>query len=203
MTTEHTSRNTSTKNSETGSHVHADKKLVVGVFDSQEKATRLVEKLIQEDFPADQLSLLHKSGGLGDDVLGLTYSDSKDRIKIWGEHGAFWGALWGLLAGTTGLFVLPGVGSLLAAGPIVEALGGAVAGATLAGGAMAGAAAVTELTTALHRLGIPEEKLKELHNFIEQGHYLIVLHCSTSQSDFCLVQLRWAGADPVLDLRAT
>ena len=73
--------------------------LVVGTYDSESKAARAVEKLIEQDFPADQISLLHKSGGMGDDMLGLAYSDSGERVKVWGEYGAFWGALWGLLAG--------------------------------------------------------------------------------------------------------
>ena len=175
-------------------------RLVIGVFDSQEKATQLVEKLINEDFPADMISLLHQSGGTGDDILGLTYSDSKERIKVWGEHGAFWGGLWGLLAGATGMFVLPGVGSVFAAGPIVEAIGSAIAAATLAGGTMAGAAALTEWTIALHRMGIPEEKLAEIHESIKQGKILVVLHCHKKQADYCLIKLRWAGADPALDL---
>lgn len=67
----------------------AKENLVVGIFSSQDKATQLVEKLIHDDFPADQISILNKSGGSGDDILGVTYSNHHERMKVWGEHGAF------------------------------------------------------------------------------------------------------------------
>ena len=184
----------------TDEHQKVRKILVIGTYDSETKATSAVEKLIEKDFPADQISLLHKSGGTGDDILGLTYSDTSERVKVWGEHGAFWGALWGLLAGATGMFVFPGVGALMAAGPIVEVLGGVVAGATLGGGAMAGAAAVTELASALHRIGIPETELATIHDDIEKGRFVVILHCGPEQAEKYAIQLRWAGADPVVEL---
>jgi len=174
--------------------------LVVGTYDSEIKATCAVEKLIEKDFPADRISLLHKSGGLGDDMLGLAYSNSGERVKVWGEYGAFWGALWGLLAGASGMFVLPGIGTLLAAGPIVEALGGVIAGATLAGGTMAGAAAMTELASALHTIGVPEAELATIHSAIEQGRFVVILHCAPEQADQYIIHLGWAGADPVVAL---
>jgi len=175
--------------------------LAVGVFDNEDKAARVIEKLVEEDFPADQLSILRKAGGLGDDILGLAYTDTAERVKAWGEHGAVWGALWGLLAGATGLFVLPGIGPLLAAGPVVEALGGAIAGAAVAGGGMVGAALLSELASALHRIGIPEADIEMIHSAIEAGHYVVILHCDPEQADHCAKHLGWAGADPVTVMR--
>lgn len=172
--------------------------LAVGVYDSEDKATHAIEKLIEEEFPADRLSLLCKTGGMGDDMLGLAYTNTEERVKAWGEHGAIWGALWGLLAGATGLFVLPGIGPLLAAGPVVEALGGAIAGAALTGGAMAGAAALTQLASALHRMGVPASDIEQIHRAIELGRYVVILHCDPDQANHCAMRLGWAGADPVL-----
>ena len=173
--------------------------LAVGVFSDSGKATRLVEKLIAEDFPQDRISLLHKSGGSGDDMLGISYADDNERVKVWGEHGAFWGAIWGMLAGATGMFVLPGLGPLLAAGPIVEAIAGAVAGGVLTGGAMAGAAALTGLASALHRMGLPEEALQQIHDAVDEGDYVVILHCAADEVDKCLIKIRWAGADKSYD----
>jgi len=171
--------------------------LAVGVFDSEDKAVRVIEKLIEEDFPADRLSLLRKTGGMGDDMLGLAYTNTAERVKAWGEHGVVWGALWGLLAGATGLFVLPGIGPLLAAGPVVEALGGAIAGAAVSGGAMAGAAALSQLASALHRIGIPKPDVDKIRTAIEAGNYVVILHCDPAQAEHCVMRLGWAGADPV------
>ncbi len=172
--------------------------LACGIFDDEQAATRVVEKLIEDEFPMDRLSLLHRSGGAGDDMLGLAYTGTEERIRVWGEHGAAWGALWGLLAGATGLFVLPGIGPLLAAGPVVEALGGAIAGAALAGGAMAGAAALTQLASALHRMGVPDTDIEVIHDAIQQGRYAVILHCEPEQAERCAMRLGWAGADPVI-----
>ena len=171
--------------------------LAVGVFDSEDKAIRVIEKLIEEEFPADRLSLLRKTGGMGDDMLGLSYNSTAERVKAWGEQGAVWGALWGLLAGATGLFILPGIGPLLAAGPVVEALGGAIAGAAVSGGAMAGAAVLSQLASALHRIGVPQADIDNIHEAVESGHYVVILHCDPAQADHCAMRLGWAGADPV------
>ncbi|HHJ16214.1 MAG TPA: hypothetical protein ENJ80_05895 [Gammaproteobacteria bacterium] len=172
--------------------------LTVGIYDNEKKAVRAIEKLIGEEFPADRLSLLRKTGGMGDDMLGLAYTNTAERVKTWGEHGAAWGALWGLLAGATGLFVLPGIGPLLAAGPVVEALGGAIAGAAAAGGVMSGAAVLTELASALHRIGVPEQEIEQIHDAIESGRYVVILHCEPDQAEHCAMRLGWAGADQVI-----
>jgi len=175
--------------------------LTVGIFDKSTQAQQIVERLIDEDFPMDQLSLLGKGGqGSGDDVLGVSYHDTGEKMKVWGEQGAFWGALWGLLAGATGMFVLPGLGPLLAAGPVVEALAGAIAGAAVAGGAMAGAAALSQLAAALHRLGLPADAVARIEAAIKEGKTVVILHTDAAHTDKWDRLLRWAGAEPVLHL---
>jgi len=174
--------------------------LVIGVYDHEDKATQVVEKLVQQDFPPDRLSLLHKNGGLGDDMLGLAYTSGEERIKAWGEQGALWGGLWGLLAGATGMFVIPGFGALLAAGPIVEAIGGAIAGSALGGGTMAGAAALTQLGSALHATGIPEKELQEIHDHINAGQVVVILHCAPEEKADCVKLLQQQGAHPLYEI---
>jgi len=174
--------------------------LVVGIYASEAQAQQLVEKLIREDYPMDRISLLSRAGGAGDDMLGVTYHDTGDRMKAWGKQGAFWGAVWGLLAGASGMFVLPGLGPLLVAGPIVEALGAAIAGAAVAGGTMAGAAAVSHLASALHRMGIPEDELEQIESAIQAGQYVVILHCAPDESEKHAHTLAWAGAEPVYQL---
>lgn len=174
--------------------------LVIGIYASEARAQQLVEKLIHEDYPMDRISLLSRAGGMGDDMLGVTYHDTGDRMKAWGKHGAFWGAVWGLLASASGMFVLPGLGAVLVAGPIVEALAAAFTGAAVAGGTMAGAAAVSHLASALHRIGIPEAELEQIETAIENGNYVVILHCAPEESDKHARTLAWAGADPIYQL---
>lgn len=73
-----------------------------------------------------------------------------------------------MLGGTLGLLVgigalaIPGVGPLIAAGPLLAALSGAAAGATVGG-----------ITGALIGLGIPEIEAKRYENRIAEGNILI------------------------------
>ena len=176
---------------------HCGERLLVALFDRQPEAEWAVRLLIERGFPMDMLSILGKGQSSGDDPLGLYYSSVGDRMKGWGSMGAFWGGLWGLLAGAAGLFVIPGIGPVLAAGPVVEAIAAAVAGAGLGGGAMAGAAAASQLSVAMHRSGVPEEKLEALHDAIEQGHYLVMLRLDEEEAGKWQTLVAHAGAGMV------
>ncbi len=167
--------------------------LIAALFDSPDKATKVVEQLIDQDFPMDQISLLHRAGGHGDDFLGISYGDEGERIRVWSEQGALWGSLAGLVAGASGLLIVPGVGALLAAGPIINAIAGAVLGA----GVMAGSAMATRLGVALHRLGIPEDKLDALHQAIMDGKTLLLVHAGKQDPQALKQRLLWQGADSV------
>jgi len=98
------------------------------------------------------------------------------------------------------MFVIPGFGALLAAGPIVEAIGGAIAGSALGGGTMAGAAALTQLGSALHASGIPEQELQQIHQLVEAGKFIVILHCTPQQKDQCHQILKQHHADPLYDI---
>ena len=89
--------------------------------------------------------------------------------------------------------VVPGIGALLVAGPIVNALTGAAIGA----GVMAGSALATRLGIALQRLGIPEETLDHLHQAIMDGKTLLLIHCGNDDPEALKQRLAWQGADPV------
>jgi hypothetical protein len=79
--------------------------------------------------------------------------------------GAAVGGVLGWLVGL-GAIAIPGVGPLLAAGPVVAALAGAgIAGAT--GGLVGG----------LIGAGIPEVEAKRFAGRIREGGYLISVHC--------------------------
>ncbi len=174
---------------------------VAAVFAHDKAAIRCVEQLIEHDFPMDQISLLRRASGMGDDPIGVAYDSPGERMKVWGRHGAFWGALWGLLAGAAGLFVLPGVGPVVAAGPIIEALVGAITGATLSGGVMAGAAALTQLAQVLRQAGLPHADIEALHQSIVDGNTLVLLHCSEDEAGPLAYRLGNAGASDVRILK--
>jgi hypothetical protein len=172
------------------------KNYVAAVFASPDDARSVVEEMSRQDFPMDQVSILHKAGGQGDDFLGIAYTSEKERFKVWGTKGALWGSLGGLLAGAGGLLLLPGIGPVIIAGPLIDAIAGAAVGA----GLMTAGAAGTHLTIALHRLGIPEDKLALLHQAVMDGKTVLLLHCGLDDPADWHRRLAWTGADPVLTM---
>lgn len=172
--------------------------LIAAIFDRSDAAHPVVEQLIEQDFPMDRISILHRAGGEGDDFLGIAYGDEKERVQVWAEQGALWGSLAGLLAGMSGLFFVPGVGLLLLAGPVVNAITGAAIGA----GVMAGSALATRLSIALHRLGIPEDRLEHLHRAIMDGKTVMLVHIERPGAEQLERRLRWQGAEEVMLLAA-
>jgi hypothetical protein len=97
------------------------------------------------------------------------------------------------------MFVLPGLGAVVAMGPIAQALVGAGAGAGIGGGVMAGGAAVTELAQAAHRMGIPDDRLDELEQKLQEGLYLVMLIVDNSEAEDSAAMLEKGGAEPLWD----
>jgi Heat induced stress protein YflT domain len=181
--------------------------ILIAVYDNEARAQRAVERLSEKGFPLDMLSVLGRVHPSGDDVLGIYYTSAGERMKAWAKQGALWGALWGMLTGAAAFFVLPGVGPVLAAGPIVDvvigSLGGGVVGAAVGSAAMTGAAAATHLVTAMHRMGIPPEELNHLHGAIEEGHYVLLMRDATDRIQEWKAVLAISGAREMLDVPYT
>jgi hypothetical protein len=74
-----------------------------------------------------------------------------------------------LLAGI-GALAIPGVGPLIAAGPIVSALAGLGVGGAVGG-----------FTGALIGVGIPEYEAKRYEGRLQKGGILLSVHCDTSE----------------------
>ncbi|PCJ87432.1 MAG: hypothetical protein COA54_06000 [Thiotrichaceae bacterium] len=170
------------------------KNFIGAVFNNPDDAQTQVEAMILQDFPMDQISILYHAGGQGDDFLGIAYTNEKERFKVWGTKGALWGSLAGLVAGATGLFLLPGIGPVFIAGPLIDIIVGAATGA----GLMSAGVAATHLSIALRRLGIPEDKLAILHQAIMDDKIVLLMHCGNDDPAIWQQRLLWTGADPVL-----
>ena len=159
-----------------------DERMVVVLYSDSDQVQRAVEQLSKQDvLPLDRISMLGSAFGVGDDPIGVYHHSVGERMRGWGKLGAIWGGLWGALAGAAGLFLVPGLGPLLAAGPIVEVLAGGAAGAALGGSAMAGAGALSHLSSALHAQGIPNAEIDRLHQAIAKGKYLMLARCRADE----------------------
>lgn len=148
---------------------------VVGTYTDEAAANKAVEAVIAAGCPMDQVSVLGRLVAEGDDVLGVVNPDVVQRMGVWGKHGAFWGGIAGLLASAAGTFWLPTVGPVVAVGHILAAFELGVAGAAVGGAGLAGAAAASQLAVILHRHGLPQQALADLHRKIEAGQVLIVI----------------------------
>lgn len=175
----------------------SDRKVVLAFFPDETRAESGLNKLNEQDFPLDRISLLGRSSSSGDDPLGVYYANAGERMKGWGKMGALWGGLWGLLTGAAGMFLVPGVGPILAAGPVVQALVGAAGGAAVTGGVLAGAGAASQLTVAVHSMGVPEDRLEESRDRLGRGEHLLMLVTGSEESGRWQNLLSISGADPV------
>jgi hypothetical protein len=177
--------------------IDTERRVVLGMLSDEDKAQQVMDALVERDFPLDRVSVLGQAGASGDDPLGVYYPSVGERMKGWGKMGAFWGGLFGLLGGAMGMFVLPGVGAVVAVGPVTQTLVGAAAGAGVGGGLMAGGAALAGLTQAVHRMGIPEERLEDIERNLQRGHYLVLLIVDADEAPANRRVLEGAGAETV------
>jgi len=147
-----------------------DKKTsVFAIYPSRAKAERAVSGLINAGFAAADISVLLPQN-LGDREIATEKSTKAPEGAVAGAGtGAVLGGTLGMLAGI-GALAIPGVGPLIAAGPIMATLAGIGAGGAVGGfaGALVGA-------------GIPEFEAKRYAGIVEKGGgILLSVHCATS-----------------------
>jgi uncharacterized membrane protein len=139
---------------------------VVAIYESHEQAESAIRELQQDGFDMTKLSIVGKDYHTEEHVVG--YYTTGDRMLYWGKIGAFWGGFWGLLLGS-GFFWVPGIGQLLAAGPIVIWIVGALEEAIVVGGMGA-------LGAALYSIGIPKKSVMQYETEVKNGKLLLVVH---------------------------
>jgi hypothetical protein len=144
------------------------KTAVFGIYSSVSGADTATDTLIRSGFlPADISALLPEN--LGSRQIGTEKATKAPEGAAAGAgSGAVLGGALGLLAGI-GALAIPGVGPLIAAGPIMAALAGVGVGGAVGG-----------LTGALIGLGIPEYEAKRYEGRMQKGGVLLSVHCDTS-----------------------
>lgn len=159
---------------------------IVGVFSDRKNAEKAVKALRDQGFEKE-ISIAAKDERREGQGQGTEMEAAEDQGMGMGEasDGAAWGGtlggVTGLLAGV-GALAIPGVGPLVAAGPLAAALTGAVAGG-VAGG--------------LLDMGIPEEEGKAYEEDVKQGKVLAVVDADGTRAETAEDILREFGADQV------
>ncbi len=164
----------------------AEKSAVVAIYDTHEEAEEAVRELERSGFDMQNLSIVGKDYQTEEEVVG--YYNTGDRMKKWGKTGAFWGGLWGMLFGSA-FFFIPGIGPLLAAGPLVGWIIGALEGAVVVGG-------LSALGAGLYGLGIPTDSIIEYETQIKAGKYVVITHGSpheVSKTEGTLAETKHQG----------
>lgn len=159
-------------------------KTVAGVFHSPTQAVRAIEDL--------------QSAGIDPQVVGViahpdlarrVANETGAEVATGAASGAGLGAILGGVAGWlvgVGTLTIPGIGPVLAAGPIAAALGGAGIGA-IAGG----------LVGALTVWGFSEAEAREYESRVRQGDILLTVDLANDQADRAEDILRRNGGNGV------
>jgi hypothetical protein len=142
----------------------ATRKAVFGMLASRQQAESIVVQLQNIGFSTNDISVLFPDKEGSRDFAFEKHTKAPEGAAIGGFAGGALGGTLGLLAGI-GALAIPGLGPLIAAGPIIAALGGAGAGAAVGG-----------LTGALVGMGIPEIEAKQYEAKIRGGGILMSIH---------------------------
>lgn len=141
---------------------------VYGIYPSSAAAETAVDRIIAAGFSNSDVSVL-----MADTASTKEFAHEKDTKAPEGTAagvtaGGVVGGTLGLLAGI-GALAIPGVGPLIAAGPIMGTLAGLGVGGAVGG-----------LVGALVGLGIPEYEAKRYEGRVKDGGVLLSVHCDTS-----------------------
>ncbi len=146
---------------------------VVAIYDTHVGAEEAVKKLQGKGIDMRTLSIIGKDSHTDEHVVG--YYNTGDRMKYWGKIGAFWGGFWGLLFGSA-FFAIPGIGPVLAAGPIVAWIVAALESAAVVGG-------MSAIGAGLYSIGIPKDSIVQYETAIKTDKFVVMVHGSASEVD--------------------
>ncbi len=149
-----------------GGPVILEMSAVVALYNTHAEAEDAVRALQHVEFDLQKLSIVGKDFAAEEAAIG--YYTTGDRMKAWGKTGTFWDGVWGLLSGSA-VFMLPGFGPLLAAGPVVGWIVGALEGPAAAG-------SLSALGAGFFSIGIPEDSIIEYETQLKAGKYLVIAH---------------------------
>ena len=139
---------------------------VVAVYPTHTAAEVAIKELQRSGYDMKKLSIVGRDYQTDEQVVG--YYNTGDRMKAWGKTGAFWGGLWGFLFGSA-FFLVPGVGPLFVAGPLVSWIVGAMEGAVVVG-------SLSAIGGGLCSLGIPKDSVLQYETAIKTGKFVLIAH---------------------------
>jgi uncharacterized membrane protein len=156
-------------------------KTVLGVFENTSQAERAVDDLQRQGFNRKEISIVAKESKVGRGDRSRGDMEAGQDISGGITTGGAIGGVAGLLAGV-GALAIPGLGPIVAAGPIAAALSGAVTGG-IAGG--------------LIDWGIPEDVGQRFEQRVREGKILAVVRTDDNKINEAADIFRRHGAREV------
>jgi hypothetical protein len=141
---------------------------VFGLYSDRMAAESAVNELVDTGFSNNAISVLLPDDQTTKDFAHEKHTKAPEGTTTGVAAGGAVGGTLGLLAGI-GALAIPGVGPVIAAGPIMGALAGLGVGGTIGGfiGALVG-------------MGIPEYEAKRYAGRLKEGGVLLSVHCDTA-----------------------
>jgi len=142
---------------------------VVGIFDTRSDAQAAADELARSGFERDRISMVSNN------VEGETTTSKAGKDTAAGAgKGAVAGAGIGAAAGLVAAMI-PGIGPVLAMGPLAAALSGAGIGAATGG-----------IVGGLTKMGVPDEQAGYYAEGIRRGGTLLMIDCPNRMLDMCV-----------------
>lgn len=146
-------------------------KRIIGVYDTGADAVKAVEALQAQGYKRDDISVIAKDRKELRTVNEETGSKVEEGLAAGAATGGILGGATGLLAGI-GALAIPGIGPVLAAGPLAATLAGAAVGAGTGG-----------LAGTLIGLGIPEDEATRYETDVKNGKLLVLVDADAGRSN--------------------
>lgn len=143
---------------------HDEKKAVFGIYPTHAAAAAAVSRLKAEWFLNTDISVLIPERDGSQKIAIDNSTKAPEGATTGAGAGLLIGGAFGWLVGI-GSLAIPGVGPLIAAGPIVALLAGAGTGAALGG-----------IAGGLTGMGIPEYEAKRYAGYVHDGGTLLSVH---------------------------
>ncbi len=142
---------------------------IINIYENEQQATEAIEEFKKVGYSNDEISVI------ANHTNNLTKMTQE--VKTSTMDGAIAGATTGGALGIAGALaglpavLVPGLGAVLAAGPILSILGGALVGARSSEGG---------LLNSLMKIGLSKEDAQQYSNEVHDGKYLVILHDRSS-----------------------
>ena len=144
---------------------------VIAIYPQHSDAELAIKELQRGGVDMHKLSIVGKGYHTDEQVIG--YYNAGDRMKYWGKVGAFWGGFWGILFGSA-LFVIPGLGPILVAGPLVALIVAGLEGAVEVG-------ALGALGAGLYSIGIHKDSVVKYETALKTDQFLVIAHGTAAE----------------------